>query len=326
VDGVRPAQAPWTAPNSRFTLLFEQLAITVLEATKVQRRAAGILRLSPNEMHRIMERAVARGLARRAEDLPIARISLDEKSIAAGHEYMTVLADSVRGIVIDVADGRTTQGTRSLLRSALSVSQRETIECVTMDMWRPFADAVRFELPDADVAHDRFHIAKYLGKAVDDTRKAENARLSKEGVSPLVKSKYIWLKNPENLTEDQNALLLALQNSQLDTPKVWAFKEAFKEFFGCKKRKAAKTYFENWHEQALALKNPHLTKVADMLKRHLEGLLAVIKHKASNAIAEAINSKIQALKTAARGFRSFANYRIAILFFYGGLSLNPQIP
>lgn len=323
--GVRPAEASWTAPSSRFTLMFECFAIAVLQATKVQRNAAQLLGLSPNQIHDIMDRAVERGMARRDTERVIYRASLDEKSIAAGHEYMTVLADSSRGIVIEVANGRTLSATRSLLKSALSARQREKIECVTMDMWRPFADAVTSELPGAEIAHDPFHIAKYLGTAVDDTRKAEHARLVKEGKSPLTKSKYLWLKNPRNLTSAQNAMLLDLQNSQLMTPKVWSFKEAFKEFYKCKKPKSARTFFDNWHEQALALKSTHLTRVADMLKRHLDGLLAVIKYGASNAIAEAINSKIQALKTAARGFRRFENYRLAVLFFFGGLDLNPQL-
>jgi len=38
---------------------------------------------------------------------------------------------------------------------------------------------------------------------------------------------------------------------------------------------------------------------------------------------EGLNSKIQSLKSAARGFRSFVNYRIRILFFCGKLDLYP---
>jgi len=45
----------------------------------------------------------------------------------------------------------------------------------------------------------------------------------------------------------------------------------------------------------------------------------------SNALTEGFNSKIQSLKHAARGFRTFANFRVRILFFCGKLDLYPSI-
>ncbi|HJN10793.1 MAG TPA: transposase, partial [Pirellulaceae bacterium] len=43
------------------------------------------------------------------------------------------------------------------------------------------------------------------------------------------------------------------------------------------------------------------------------------------ATNEGFNSRIQAIKSAARGFRSFENYRIRILFYCGKLHLTPTI-
>jgi transposase len=63
--------------------------------------------------------------------------------------------------------------------------------------------------------------------------------------------------------------------------------------------------------------------VARMLKRHLENLLTYLKHPITNAVTEGLNSKIQSLKSAARGFRNFKNYRTRILFFCGKLDLYP---
>jgi transposase len=131
------------------------------------------------------------------------------------------------------------------------------------------------------------------------------------------------LKNPENLTDTQKAHFLSLMQYGLMTGRVWSMKDTFREFFQCSKVKKAKTFFENWYEQAVDIGASALTKVAEMLKTHIVGLLAVIKHRATNAKAEAMNSKIQALKTSARGYRGVDNYRTAILFYYGGLQLNP---
>jgi transposase len=325
VCGVRPAGTPWTEPSSHFTLAFECLAITVLQATKVQRRAADLLRLSDDQVRRIMHRAVDRGLARRDQSEVIARLTMDEKAIAGGHSYVTVLGDGDRDRVLDVIPERTTEAAKTVLKENLSPSQLAGVQSVSMDMWKPFAQAAKQVVPNADVVHDRYHVVTYLNKAVDDTRKAEHARLSKEGASPLAKSKYLWLKNPENLDDDQKALFLGLMKNDLETPKAWGIKETFRDFFSCTTISQGTAFFENWYEQAVALKNSFVTRTATMLQNHLPGLLAYIKHKTTNARAEALNSKIQALRTSARGYRRFANFRIAILFFFGQLQLRPEV-
>jgi transposase len=56
-----------------------------------------------------------------------------------------------------------------------------------------------------------------------------------------------------------------------------------------------------------------------MLHDHLQGLLNYIPHRVINAVTEGFNSKIQRIKSCARGFRSFENYRVAKLFRCGKL-------
>jgi transposase len=67
-----------------------------------------------------------------------------------------------------------------------------------------------------------------------------------------------------------------------------------------------------------------VSEVAKKLKRHLDNILTYLKHRITNAVAEGLNSKIQQIKSAARGFRKFENFRIAILFFCGKLDMSPQ--
>ena len=61
-----------------------------------------------------------------------------------------------------------------------------------------------------------------------------------------------------------------------------------------------------------------------MRKRRLANLLTYLKHHSTHAVTEGLNAKSQSLQSAARGFRTFANYRIRILFFRGKLALYPQ--
>ena len=61
-----------------------------------------------------------------------------------------------------------------------------------------------------------------------------------------------------------------------------------------------------------------------MLHRHLEGLVAYIRHHVTNAAAEGLNAQIQQIKSNAKGFRKWENFRVTILFFLGKLDLYPQ--
>jgi transposase len=324
VHGVQTIPVPWSAPHSRFTLLFERFAIDVLQATQVQAKAARLLRLSPGQMHDLMARAVLRGLSRRDNEQAVAHLCLDEKSFQNGHQFISVLGDSDEKRVLEVVEGRTQKAAETLLSLSLSPAQQESVESVSMDMWPAFMGAREKVLPQAETVHDRFHIASYLSEALDKTRRAENNELSKQDDKTLHKTKYLWLRSPENLTDKQRAAFAALEGLELETAKVWAFKESFRQFFTCQSEFGAQHFFWQWYDAALALGNVHLTKVAQMLCNHLDGLLAYIRHRVSNGIAEGMNSQIQQIKASARGFRKFANFRVAILFFLGKLDLYPQ--
>jgi transposase len=65
-------------------------------------------------------------------------------------------------------------------------------------------------------------------------------------------------------------------------------------------------------------------KVVRMIKSQLDNILTFLQHGITNAAAEGLKSRIQTIKVDARGFRNFANYRVAILFHCGGLKLYSQ--
>jgi len=85
----------------------------------------------------------------------------------------------------------------------------------------------------------------------------------------------------------------------------------------------ARRFFKDWFGWVSRSRLKPLVEVAQMLKRHLDNLLTYLKHHITNAVTEGLNSKIQSLKAAARGFRNFRNYRVRILFFCGKLQLYP---
>jgi transposase len=319
--GILTIDVPWAEAKSRFTFSFERFSIYILQNAATQDSAKNMLRLSWDEVHGIMERAVNRGLKKRVQE-NLKYIGIDEKSFLSGQKYITVLHNNETGKVIDVIEDRTEKVAKELLNKIPEV-QRDSIEAVTMDMWPAYMNAVHEVLPDADIVHDKFHIKGYPNKAVDIVRRQEHAGLLKENDDTLKKTKYIWLKNSENLTEDQDILFKELMLMHLNVGKAWTIKELFSNFWDYKSETWANKFFNKWFFRATHSRLEPIIKVARMLKKHFEGIITYIKHKITNSVAEGINSKIQALKTSARGFRNFENFRYAILFHCGGLELNP---
>ncbi|NQX84528.1 MAG: transposase [Flavobacteriaceae bacterium] len=82
--------------------------------------------------------------------------------------------------------------------------------------------------------------------------------------------------------------------------------------------------FVKWGASVLNTKIKELVKVAKMFNAHLKGVINALTNSFSNAIAERLNGKIQEIKTVGRGYRTFKNFRNAILFFHGGLDLYPH--
>ena len=160
---------------SRFTALFERLSIDVLLGCQNQSKAKELLKLSWDEVHLIQEKAVERGLGRRVGG-ELKHIGVDEKSFLKGHQYATVLSDLDNPRVLDVARDRKEESLGELLNK-IPEPQRDHIKAVALDMSEPFINAVEQGLPQADIVHDKFHIAKYLGEAVDKVRRAENRNL-----------------------------------------------------------------------------------------------------------------------------------------------------
>jgi transposase len=320
--GVKQARVPWAEPKSRFTMLFERLVIDVLMNMDIK-NGARLLGLSWDEAHHIMERAVARGLARRKVKPP-RLLGVDEKAIAKRHQYGTLLNDLERGCVLEVAKDRRKESLQACFDS-LGADGLSQVEAVAMDMWEPFIQGTRAAVPEADkkIVFDRFHIAKHLGEAVDQVRRAENRKLVAEGDTRLVGSKHLWLFNEQNVPERRHVEFGKLKHARLKTARAWALKEAFRDFWDLHDEQEGKTFFDHWRSWALRSRLTAMKKVARMIERHLPNILTYFTHRVTNAASEGINAGVQLLSSRARGFRSFANFRVSILFRHGGLTLYP---
>ena len=320
--GVHTVKLPWAEPNSRFTALFESLAIAWLKAAS-QQAVADQLGLSWDEVHAIQERAVARGLARRHAE-PVEHLGIDEKSFTRGHRYFTLVNDLDRARVLFVGEHRT-EATLNQFWESLSEPQLSAVRGVAMDMWDPYVNSTRKHLPDADrkIVFDKFHIAKHLSEAVDRVRRRENKQLKAAGDDRLTGTRYDWLRHPARMQPDDRRQFAVLRNSQLKTARAWALKEAMMAFFEYQYERPARKHYRWWHGWAVRSRLQPMVEKARMIQRRFDNIVTYLRLRITNAASESINSKIQWVKYTARGFRSKKNFTTAIYFHCGGLDLMP---
>jgi len=321
--GVVQVAVPWSEPGSRFTALFEALAIDWLQESSLS-AVARLLHLSWDEVDGIQARAVARGLARRQFEPP-KRIGVDETSFQKRHEYVTVVCDLDRGIVLHVADDHY-RGSLDEFYEKLGPECLSQVVVVCMDMWQSYIGATLEHVPDAyhKIAFDKYHVAQQLGKAVDQVRKIEHRELHAAGDETLKKTKYLWLTNPENMKAKAAELFEPLKQSALKTARAWAIKETAMMLWDYSQRGWADRAWKKWLKWALRCRLAPMRKVAEMVRTHLWGILNAIVHHVTNAHAEGMNSRIQAIKRWACGYRNRERFRNAIYFHLGGLDLYPE--
>ena len=301
--GVVQVTVPWAEARSRFTLLFERLAIDVLGQCDVT-GATKILRVSWDEAWGIMERAVTRGRQRKAPKV-VRRIGVNEKAAAKGHRYVTLVCDLEDGTVEHIADARKKES-RDGDYQGLSAEQLAGLEAVAMDMWEPYIQATLARVPEAagKIVFDRFHVMGYLGKAVDTVRKQEHRELMASGDATLKGSKYLWLYSRENVPARRRDEFDALRRKELKVGRAWAIKESLRRLWHYVYPASGWKFWKRWYFWATHNRLEPIRKAAGTVRRHIDNILTYYQHPVTNAMSEGLNSKIQKIKSMACGFRN----------------------
>ena len=324
--GVRTIHVPWAARHSQFTLLFERLAIAWLKEatpTAVARR----LGLTWEEANGIVERAVRRGLARRAS-VAGRRLGIDEHSYLKHFQFVTMVVNLDEQTVLHVADDRRAESLTDDFATR-SLEERTAIEAIAMDMWEPYRTTVRTWVPDADakIVFDRFHVMRHVLEAMDQVRRKEQRVLRKDGDRRLTGTKFLWLKTAvgrADFTAAQRQAFRALRVSTLKSARAWALKEAIRRVWECRSIPRARAFVARWYAWAIRSRLQPMRYLAKTLRRHLENILTYLTHRITNAVTEGLNAKIQWIKYSSRGFRDRERFKTAIYFHCGGLDLDPR--
>jgi transposase len=200
VHGAQTVAVPWAEKWGRFTRLLERLAIDLLQECSIT-AACAILRLSWDEADGIKQRAVKRGLARKARQVP-QEVCVDEKAAGRGQDYVTVVARVEVGkpATVDyVGDGRS-QDSLDRYWEQWTREELAAVEAVAMDMWEPYFESTMAQVPEAErkIVYDPFHLSCHLNKAINEVRKAETRELLAAGDTTLQGTRHLWLYAWEN--------------------------------------------------------------------------------------------------------------------------------
>jgi len=317
-EKVKQIQTPWEGLSNGFTLLFEALLLQLCQAMPVN-KVATLTKTSDDKLWSMLERYIDK--TREHEDFKeITSIGLDETSRAKGHEYITLFVDLMERRTIFITEGKDNTTVQRFAEDfEAHKGNVNNIKNVSCDMSPAFIKGVKAYLPKAEITFDKFHILKIINEAVDKVRKQE---VSTNKL--LTGTRYIWLKNYNNLTVKQKETLesLTMSNMNLKTMRAYNIRQSFQDIYQATSQEEFTTYLRKWYYWATHSRLEPMIKAAKMVKRHWDGIVRWYESKINNGILEGLNSVIQAAKSKARGYKTFKNYKIIVYLLTGKLDFS----
>ena len=248
----------------------------------------------------------------------VEEIGIDETSSKRGHNYITVFVDMAQSKVLFATPGKDA-GTLVAFKKDLKAhgGKPKQIKEACCDMSPAFISGIEDTLKKAEITFDKFHVMKIINEAVDQVRREEQ-----KDRPELKKSRYVWLKNPENLTLKQQTLFESLNVKQLNlkTARAYQIRLNFQELYN-QPGVLAEPFLKKWYFWATHSRLQPMIDAARTIKNHWHGVLRWFDTGISNGILEGINSLIQAAKAKARGYRSDRNLITVVYLIAGKLDM-----
>jgi transposase len=272
-----------------------------------------------NAVYSAVNQVVAFGIACRYKAHTVI-IGIDEISRRRGHIYHTQIYDLVTKKLLASNPGRDAESLKTFLLEWGSDNLNNIIG-VCCDMWAPYIEVINDMLPHAVIVFDKFHIVRHLLAAVDKVRRQEVQILQKTNPELLKKTRYIWLKNPWNLTDTQKQRLSYLERLNLKINRAYILKEHFRELWTYTDREDAKHFLDHWFWLATHSRLKPMRDFAWLLRDHQDGVLAYFDVPIDNGVVEAMNNNAKVISHRARGYRSPTTFSTLLLHCLGGLTM-----
>lgn len=319
--GVKVEGVPWASGKHTLTTTYMQF-LAIWARRLSWQEVASFFQTSWGKVFRSVEWMVGWGLEHRDRS-GITALGVDEVLFQRGHKYLTVVyqIDEHAKRLLWVGQDRTV---RSLLRffREFGPERSSQVRFICSDLWRPYLKVIARKASHALHVLDRFHVAVYLNKALDEVRAHEARQLRSQGREPiLTHSRWCLLKRPENLTAQQEVKLAELLRYNLRAVRAYLLKEDFQFFWDYRSPFWARRFLDRWCTRTLRSRIDPMKRVARMLRVHRPLLLNWFeaKKRISSGVVEGLNGRLKLTFRKSYGFRTFRVAEIALYHTLGAL-------
>ena len=307
--GVRVEQLDFADASKRVT---HRLARYVYDLCKVMtvQDVAEHLELNPKTVKAIDKSFLEKSFGQ-TDGHGLRVLAIDEIALRKGHHYMTVVMDYFSGQIVWMGENRDKE-TLDRFFAELTDSQKQGIEAVAMDMWEPFINRIQHHCPDAQIVFDFFHVVQAFGKVIDEVRKDEYLKATEQEKKVLKGSRYLLLKNEENLTDDQaNHLEQVLALNEILSI-LYVLKDQLKLVFYYSDRRKVKKTLDVWCRMAETIDHPAVRRFIGRLRFFEYGILNHADYPISTSELEGANNKIKVIKRKAYGFHDSEYFALKV--------------
>jgi transposase len=311
-ERTRQVKVPFADPRRTYTHAFERYALELSKVTTIQDTARH-LDVSWDIIKDIQKRNLQRRFAK-PKLKKLKEIAIDEVAVGKGHRYFTLVLDLGSGAIVHVGEGKGVAALTAFWKRLRSSGAK--IRAVATDMGKPYIRAVRDHLPHAVHVFDHFHVVKLYNDKLSALRRDLYRELTDDGQRKLLKgTRWLLLKNPENLDASRNEKQRLQDALRLNTPLTVAYylKEDLRQIWHQPTKATARRLLNDWIARARASEVAMLSQFAATLLEHRAGILAYYDYPVSTGPLEGTNTKIQAMKRQAYGFRDHEFFKLKIL-------------
>ena len=309
---VRQVKLGFADPKKHYTRAFERYALELSRHMTIQ-DVATHLQVGWDTIKEIQAKSLQRRFGK-PKLRKLTQIAIDEIAVGKGHHYLTVVLNLLTGAVVFVGDGKGVEALKPFwLRLRRS---RAKVEAVATDMSAAYIRAVRENLRRAVHVFDHFHVIKLFNDKLSAFRRDLFHQASSDRERHILKgTRWLLLKNPENLDADRNEHRRLQAALRLNQPLATAYylKEDLRQIWEQPTKREARRVFDDWLARARASGIRMLIQFADTMEQHRDGILNYYDYPISTGPLEGTNTKIQLLKRQAYGFRNREFFKLKIL-------------
>lgn len=243
----------------------------------------------------------------------VKRIAIDEIYTGKKIKFLTLVLDLDTGAVVYIGNGK---GVESLVDFWKKLkASGANIEAVASDMSPAFSLAIAENIPKATHVFDRFHVVKLMNEKLTVLRREVQRNAETIEQKAVLKcSRYLLLKNPENLDDSKNERQRRDDALRLNQPLFVAYylKEKLRELWNQGTKRKADKYLDAWIQEADESGIRQMKVMAKTLLSRRAGMLAWYDHPISTGRMEGTNNKVGAINRQAYGYRDEEFFRLKI--------------